>query len=70
MKAFLSKALSSRKFWAAVAASISFAMAHDWVNFAYVWMAYAGIQGAVDGAEHLGKREPTTHRTIVNGGKS
>jgi hypothetical protein len=40
--------LTSRKFWAAVASSLPFALAQDWTSFAYVWMTYAGIQGAVD----------------------
>jgi hypothetical protein len=42
------KTIQSRKFWAAVAASIPFAIAKDWANFSAVWMVYTGIQGAVD----------------------
>lgn len=53
---FLHKTLTSRKFWAAVASSIPFAMAEDWQSFAMVWMAYAGIQGAVDGLEVMGSK--------------
>ena len=40
---FLLKTLTSRKFWASVAASAPFALAGDFENFALVWMAYAGI---------------------------
>ena len=53
----LAKTLHSRKFWAAVAASGPFAMAQDWNSFAYGWMAYAGIQGAVDASEGLGAKK-------------
>ncbi len=48
---FLEKTLMSRKFWAAVAASIPFALAGDWPNFAYVWVGYFTVQGIVDAAE-------------------
>lgn len=58
--AFLHKTLTSRKFWAAVAASIPFAQAGDWNSFAMVWMAYAGIQGAVDGLEAHGAKRAAT----------
>ncbi len=47
------KTLKSRKFWAAVAASVPLATAGNWHDFAIVWMAYAGIQGAVDACEKL-----------------
>jgi hypothetical protein len=56
IRSFLSKTLSSRKFWAAVTASIPFASAGDWQSFSVVWMSYAGIQGAVDGLEAHGAR--------------
>ena len=61
IKDFFHKALSSRKFWAAVAASGPFAIAGDWNSFAAVWMGYAGIQGGVDAvSEHAkGKRSAT-----------
>lgn len=52
---FLSKTLTSRKFWAAVSASVPFLLAHDWDKFAQVWIAYAGIQGVVDAADKLKK---------------
>ena len=55
LKDFLVKTLTSRKFWAAVASSMPFAIAQDWESFAYVWMAYAGIQGVVDGAASFKK---------------
>ena len=58
--ALLSKTLQSRKFWAAVAASGPFAAAGDWHGFSYVWMAYAGIQGAVDGMAVLGAKKPVS----------
>lgn len=58
----LAKTLHSRKFWAAVAASIPFAMNHDWQSFALVWMSYAGIQGAVDASEVVGAKK------AINGG--
>jgi hypothetical protein len=29
----------------------SLAFSHDWQDFAVVWIAYAGIQGAVDAAQ-------------------
>lgn len=48
---FIHKTITSRKFWAAVAASIPLAFSHDWQDFAVVWIAYAGIQGAVDAAQ-------------------
>ena len=48
---FIHKTITSRKFWAAVAASVPLALARDWQNFAVVWIAYAGIQGAVDAAQ-------------------
>lgn len=51
--AFLKKTLTSRKFWAAVAASIPFATSGDWEHFAQVWVAYAGIQGVVDAAAKM-----------------
>ena len=54
MRHLLEKTLTSRKFWAAVASAVPFAMAGDWNAFATVWMTYAGIQGAVDGAERIG----------------
>ena len=54
---FLKKTLTSRKFWAAVTASVPFAMAGDFENFAMVWMAYAGIQGAVDASEGVGSKK-------------
>lgn len=58
IKFLLQKTLTSRKFWAAVAASVPLALAHDWQDFAIVWIAYAGIQGAVDSCEALpSKRE-------------
>lgn len=44
----ITKALSSRKFWAAVAASVPFALAQQWDQFAQVWLVYIGAQGAVD----------------------
>ncbi len=53
---FLLKTLTSRKFWASVAASAPFALAGDFENFALVWMAYAGIQGAVDASEGVGTK--------------
>jgi len=53
---FLRKTLTSRKFWASVAASAPFALAGDFENFALVWMAYAGIQGAVDASEGVGTK--------------
>jgi hypothetical protein len=53
---FLRKTLTSRKFWASVAASAPFALAGDFDNFALVWMAYAGIQGAVDASEGVGTK--------------
>lgn len=57
LQTFLVKTLTSRKFWAAVASSIPFALAHDWQSFAMVWMAYAGIQGVVDTTAHFKKPE-------------
>ena len=51
IKAFIHKTLTSRKFWAAVAASAPLALDHNWQDFAIVWIAYAGIQGAVDAAQ-------------------
>lgn len=63
---FLTKTLTSRKFWAALAAAISFAAAGDWQSFAYVWMTYAGIQGAVDASERVGSAKETLK--IGNGG--
>jgi len=51
IKSFIHKTITSRKFWAAVAASVPLALARDWQNFAIVWIAYAGIQGAVDAAQ-------------------
>lgn len=56
---FIHKTLTSRKFWAAVAASVPFAQAGDWNSFAYVWMGYAGIQGAVDASERVGTGKET-----------
>ena len=53
----LAKTLHSRKFWAAVAAAGPFAAIGDWNSFAYVWMTYAGIQGAVDASEGLGAKK-------------
>ena len=47
--------LTSRKFQAAVVASIPFAMTEQWDKFAQVWMAYAGVQGVVDAAERFKK---------------
>jgi len=57
---FLLKTLTSRKFWAAVAASLPFALNEDWTNFALVWMSYAGIQGAVDASERVGTQKAIT----------
>lgn len=54
----LRETLASKKFWAAVASSIPFAVERDWVSFAYVWMGYAGIQGLVDAAHHLSLPSP------------
>jgi hypothetical protein len=51
IKSFIHNTITSRKFWAAVAASVPLALARDWQNFAIVWIAYAGIQGAVDAAQ-------------------
>ncbi len=45
---FIRKTATSRKFWAAVAASVPLALAENWRDFALVWVGYAGIQGAVD----------------------
>ena len=53
---FIHKTLTSRKFWAAVTASAPFAQIGDWNSFSMVWMAYAGIQGAVDASEGLGSK--------------
>lgn len=50
---FLQKTLTSRKFWAAAAASSPFAVSGDWVSFAKVWVAYFTIQGAVDAAREF-----------------
>jgi hypothetical protein len=50
---FLQKTLTSRKFWAAVAASVPLAFDSSWREFAMIWIAYAGIQGAVDSFEAL-----------------
>lgn len=50
---FLQKTLTSRKFWAAVAASVPLAFDESWKEFAMIWIAYAGIQGAVDSFEAL-----------------
>lgn len=58
IKAFVKKTLTSRKFWAALAACMPFALAQDWDSFATVLMAYAGIQGGVDAAEGLRKSAP------------
>mgnify|MGYP003643537933 FL=1 len=58
IKLFLQKTLTSRKFWAAVAASAPLAIDQSWREFAVIWIAYAGIQGAVDSCEALpSKRE-------------
>lgn len=51
------KALRSRKFMAAIVASVPFFVAHDWQEFAFVWMAYASIEGAVD-FRHATPRSP------------
>jgi len=56
-KAFIHKTITSRKFWAALTASIPFAVVGDWDSFAKVWMAYAFVQGGVDVAEKLRKPE-------------
>lgn len=48
---FIHKTATSRKFWAAVAAALPLALDHNWQDFAVVWIAYAGIQGAVDVAQ-------------------
>lgn len=53
IKFFLQKTLTSRKFWAAVAASAPLAIDQSWREFAMIWIAYAGIQGAVDSFEAL-----------------
>ena len=58
--AFLAKTFQSRKFWAAVAASTPSAAAGDWHGFSLIWMAYAGIQGAVDGMAVLGAKKPVS----------
>jgi hypothetical protein len=59
LTSLLAKTLHSRKFWAAIAASGPFSAIGDWSSFAYVWMTYAGIQGAVDASEGLGARKAT-----------
>jgi hypothetical protein len=57
----LKETLSSRKFWAAVVASVGFALAEppDWSSFAHVWMAYLGAVGLVEVSEKLGSRVKT-----------
>jgi hypothetical protein len=62
--AILTKTLHSRKFWASVIASIPFLLLGDWYSFAYVWMAYTGIQGAVDGIGHFKKPGPLPDQAI------
>lgn len=56
--AFLKKTLTSRKFWAAVAASTPYAVAGDWAGFSNVWLIYAGIQGSVDAVAVFRKPAP------------
>jgi hypothetical protein len=51
---FLRKTLTSRKFWAAVGASVPFAMVGNWQSFALVWCGYLTVQGAVDAVERVG----------------
>ena len=63
IKQYLAKTIGSRKFMAAVMASLPFALASDWVNFAMVWMAYAGIEGVVDATGAIG-----TKRTSISTG--
>ena len=55
---FIRKTATSRKFWAAVAASLPLALAHNWHDFALVWIGYAGIQGAVDACASLPSKAP------------
>jgi len=66
MKNFFKKTFTSRKFWAAVASSIPFAIAGDWNSFAYVWMGYASILGTKEAVESIGSK--TTH--VVNNNTS
>jgi hypothetical protein len=44
---------TSRRFWAAVAASVPFGLSGDWVSFSMVWAGYGGLIGAQDIAESL-----------------
>jgi hypothetical protein len=48
------KSFASRKYWAAVVASVPFAYHEAWQFFALVWMFYAAVQGFVDAFERVG----------------
>lgn len=54
----LRETLTSRKFWAAVASSVPFALAGDWQSFGMVWMTYAGIIGMGEAAHLLSLPSP------------
>jgi hypothetical protein len=65
LRDFIHKTLTSRKFWAAVTASAPFAQIGDWNSFSMVWVAYAGIQGAVDASEGLGSKRAIDTLTLT-----
>lgn len=48
-KSLIAKTLTSRKWWATVAAVITFGLAGEWHEAGLAIMAYVGVQGAVDG---------------------
>jgi len=58
-KHLLSKTLTSRKFWATVAAVITFGLNGEWHEAGLALMAYVGAQGVVDAASR-----PTTPATL------
>ncbi len=55
---FFAKTLTSRKFWATVAAVITFGLAGEWHNAGLAIVAYTGVQGTVDAAEKFRGSKP------------
>ena len=51
VKHFATKTLTSRKFWATVAAVITFGLAGEWHEAGLAIMAYVTVQGGVDAVE-------------------
>ena len=47
----LRKTVTSRKFWATLAAVITFGLAGEWHEAGLAIMAYVGVQGGVDAME-------------------